>query len=187
MSSRRRIRDQHGLVLPTRLMVFSISTVALAGLVFVATPGGDGDDLASPASSRPTATATSTPDAGPSPDGPPASSLTQAPEITVKPSPTARPKPPVRRGDVLVVAFNNSNIKGLAGRTAARAEGVGWGIAGTDNWFGTVDTSTVYYGPELKDAAALLGKDLNIASLKPAVDPMRSDRLTVILTADYRQ
>ena len=33
--------------------------------------------------------------------------------------------------------------------------------------------------------AELLGKDLGIARLKPTIPPMRGDRLTVILTADY--
>lgn len=56
----------------------------------------------------------------------------------------------------------------------------------TDNWVGSVDTSTVYYGPKMKDAAALLAKDLGIKRIKPFLAPMRADRLTVILTTDYQ-
>jgi hypothetical protein len=58
-------------------------------------------------------------------------------------------------------------------------------VVGTDNWYGTVDATTVYYPPRLKAAATLLAADLRIARLKPAIDPMRPDRLTVILTGDY--
>lgn len=169
--STRRVRDEHGFVLPTRLMVFSISAVAIAGLAFVATQGDDQPDAASPVASQ------------------------QAPKPTAKPSkqaePSARPTkavtpaPAVNRGKVYVVVFNNSNVKGLAGRTATRAQGAGWNVVGSDNWYGTIDTSTVYYGPRLKAAAELLARDLGITRVKPAIDPMRADRLTVILTSTY--
>ena len=164
-----RIRDERGLVLPTRLMVFSISVVALAGLGFVVTQPDKGPDTASPA-------AVSKPKPTPS---------TVSPTAPVTPTQTAKPKPAIRKGAVYVTVFNNSNVKGLAGSTATRAQHAGWNVVGTDNWYGTVDTSTVYYGPHLKAAAALLAKDLGIAKVKPAVAPMRFDRLTVILTGDY--
>jgi hypothetical protein len=169
-SLRRASRDERGLVLPTRLMVFSISVVALAGLAFVATQSGDDttDTVSPAAASQPTPTPT-------------AGTTT----ITVTPTTSARPKPAVRRGKVYVEVYNNSNVKGLAGKTGTRAQRVGWNVVGTDNWYGTVDTSTVYYGPRLKAAASLLAKDLGIAKVKPAVAPMRFDRLTVILTGDY--
>jgi hypothetical protein len=83
------------------------------------------------------------------------------------------------------VVFNNSNIKGLAGKTATRAQRAGWNVVATDNWYGTVDTSTVYFPPRLKAAGTLLAKDLGITRVKPAIEPMRPDRLTVILTADF--
>jgi hypothetical protein len=166
----RRNRDERGLVLPTRLMVLSISAVALAGLAFVATQPGDHADTAAPAAvSRPTPTPT-------------------APPSTVPPAPQAKapePRPKVRRAKYLVVVFNNSNVKGLAGQTATRAQRKGWNVVGTDNWYGTVDASTVYYPARLKAAATLLAKDLGIARVKPSIAPMRPDRLTVILTADH--
>lgn len=171
MSARPR-RDERGVVLPTRLMVFSISAVALAGLLFVATHGEDDGGAATTASSRPTQTAAADP--------------TAVPDPLVEPSERPTPKAPVvRKGMTYVVVFNNSNIKGLAGKTATRAQGAGWNVVGSDNWYGTVDTSTVYFGPRMRAAADLLAKDLGITSVKPAVDPMRADRLTVILTADY--
>jgi hypothetical protein len=156
------------MVLPTRLMVFSISLVALAGLAFIATQSDD----KTPEKVTPAAHA--------SPTAPPVTVTEQTPSAT----PT-KEAPVVKRAKVLVAIFNNSNVKGLAGKTGTRAERAGWTVVGTDNWYGTVDTSTVYYGPRLKAAADLLAHDLGIARVKAAIAPMRPDRLTVILTADY--
>ncbi|MCW2849281.1 MAG: hypothetical protein JWR90_3255 [Marmoricola sp.] len=165
----RRVRDERGVVLPTRLLVLCISAVAVAGLVFVAndpdqTPGGD---TAVPAtSSQPSATPT-----------------------TTAPTATASAKPKVKRikrSEVLVEVFNNTRTKGLAGGVAEKAKAAGWNVVGSDNWYGTIDGTSVYYPPKLKEAARELGKDLGIKKLRPAEDPMRFDRVTVILTDDYR-
>lgn len=162
-------RDERGLVLPTRLMVFSISAVVLAGLAFVATQTDNGADTAAPAAAQPRATPT-------------ASTST----VPVTPAgPAVKPKPAVRRGKVYVVVFNNSNLQGLAGKTATRAQRAGWNVVATDNWYGTIDTTTVYYPPRLKAAGTLLARDLGITRVKPAIDPMRTDRLTVILTGSF--
>jgi hypothetical protein len=101
----------------------------------------------------------------------------------VKKKPTK--KPVVRRGGTYVEVYNNSGISGLAGSTAARAQGAGWEVVGSDNWYGTIPASTVYYPARLHAQAKLLGKDLGISRLKPSIAPMRGDRLTVILTSDY--
>ena len=90
----------------------------------------------------------------------------------------------VRRGDTYVEVFNNSGITGLAGSTAGPAQGAGWQVVGSDNWYGTIPASTVYYPARLHDQAKLLASDLGIARLRPAIAPM-PDRLTVILTRDY--
>jgi hypothetical protein len=157
-------------------MVGTVSVVALSGLFLVATHGNTDD--ATPAASQPraTPTPTSTPTSTTSP---------HAPAVTITPVATAPPPPVVKPSQVFVVVFNNSNVKGLAGRTATRAQHFGWNVVGSDNWYGTIDTSTVYFGPALHAAATLLAKDLGIASVKPAVSPMRADRLTVILTSTY--
>ncbi len=170
---RRRTRDARGVVVPTRLMLLSISAVALAGLVFVATQGGAGDK-ATPAAHH----AVHHPSSMPSGPG-------TAPVVI--PTPTATPTPTVvvNRGKTFVVIFNNSNIKGLAAKTSKRAQAVGWNVVATANWFGTVDASTVYYGPKLKAAAQLLATDLGITRVKPAIAPMQLNRVTVILTATY--
>ena len=166
----RRARDERGVVLPTRLLVLCISAVAVAGLVFVANdpdqaPGGD---TAAPAVSTPTST--------------PAPSTT-APSA----SPSAKPTPkPIKRSEVLVEVFNNTRVKGLAGGVAEKAKAAGWNVVGSDNWYGTIDGTSVYYPPRLKEAARELGRDLGIKKLRAAEEPMRFDRVTVILTDDYR-
>jgi hypothetical protein len=109
-----------------------------------------------------------------------------APKVVVK---TAKPKhkkaPVVQRGKVYVDVYNNSNITGLAASTAARIGAIGWQVVGSDNWYGTIPATTIYYPPRFKAAAQLLSKDLHVARVMPAVDPMNMDRLTLILTADF--
>jgi len=114
------------------------------------------------------------------------------PAAQASPSAVASPTPleaktqdqRVRRNKIFVEVYNNSGVSGLAGRVAARATEAGWQVVGEDNWYGTIPASTVYYPPRLKVSARQLALDLGIRRMQPAVDPMRMDRLTVILTAD---
>jgi LytR cell envelope-related transcriptional attenuator len=157
----------------TPLALLSAGAVVLAGAAFVVTNGQrQGDSRMASATSTVTATSSSA-------SSPTATAHKQVIEKKV------HKKPVVRRGDTYVEVFNNSGISGLAGSTAARAQGAGWQVVGSDNWYGTIDASTVYYPPRMLAAAKLLGKDLGIARVKPAIPPMRGDRLTVILTSDY--
>jgi hypothetical protein len=164
-------RDERGIVMPTRLLALCISAVAAAALVYVANdPDQAPADQATPTTTRSTPSASVTP-------------------TTPAATPSATPKPkakPIRRGDTYVEVFNNTRIKGLAGGAAGKAKAAGWNVVGSDNWYGTVDGTTVYFPPKLKDAARALGRDLGIKKLKPTEDPMRLDRITVILTEDYR-
>ncbi|MGA9746072.1 MAG: LytR C-terminal domain-containing protein [Nocardioides sp.] len=159
-------RDERGFALSSPLALLSAAAVVTAGVVFFATtPEPRTEETARPVTSTP--------------DPPP----TTAPEpvITKKARPEPA-KPVVRRAKTYVEVYNNSGISGLAGQTATKAGAIGWQVVGSDNWYGTIPASTVYYPPRLEDAAALLGKDLGINRLKPAIAPMRLDRLTVILT-----
>jgi hypothetical protein len=163
-----RVRDERGVVLPTRLLALCISAVAVAALVFVANDPdkAPAEDAASPAVGK----ATSTPSANPT-----------------TPTTSTAPKPaPIKRGEVFVEVFNNTRTKGLASGVAEKAKAAGWNVVGSDNWYGTVDGTSVYYPPRLKEAARELGRDLGIKHLRPAEEPMRFDRVTVILTDDYR-
>ena len=97
---------------------------------------------------------------------------------------------PERRGgpeelpDVAVEVYNNSTVSGLAGTTAATLQDAGWQVVGTDNWYGSIPASTVYYAPRLKGQAKLLAHEVGATRIRPAVEPMRFDRLTLILTGD---
>jgi hypothetical protein len=164
-----RVRDERGVVLPTRLLALCISAVAVAGLVFVA---NDPDKAPAEEAATPTVGKASTT---------PTTSPTEAPATSTAPKPK-----PIKRSEVLVEVFNNTRTKGLAGGVASKAQAAGWNVVGSDNWYGTIDGTSVYYPPRLKEAARALGRDLGIKKLRPAEEPMRFDRVTVILTDDYR-
>lgn len=159
-------RDQRGVVLPTSVMFLSIAAVAAAALAFLLT--------AQPQQRREVVE--------------PVAGSTPSPTVTVQPTlkPKPKPKPKVNKSQTFVEVYNNSGISGLAGRVAGSAQAAGWNVVGTDNWYGTIGTSTVYHPPRLADAAKALAKDLHIARVKSAIEPMRFDRLTVVLTGDYR-
>ena len=165
--SRRPALDERGVAIPSPLVMLSVVAVAVAGVAFVAT-NDDGRDgrMQTVSAPEPSPTPTTAP----------------APVVRKPKKPKA---PAVQRGKVYVEVYNNSGIKGLAGTTAGRATNAGWQVVGSDNWYGTVPASTVYYPAKLEAAAKLLGKDLGVDRVKPAIDPMRLDRLTVILTGDY--
>lgn len=168
-------RGERGVVLPAVALVASIVAVAIAAVGYVLT--------AQP--HREAAVAQ------------PVVRATPQPTLTPSPTPTKAPaqhhhhkkhlaKPQVKRGSVYVVVFNNSNVAGLAGRTASRAQRVGWNVVATDNWYGSIAAPTVYYPDRLHAAAKLLAHDLGITRVKPAIEPMQFDRLTVILTQGYQ-
>jgi hypothetical protein len=165
--------DQRGMALSSPVALLSAAAVVAAGAAFFATGQDERPaEAATPVTATPTATD-------------PAPSET-APEPVITKQPEQKPKkPPVRRGGTYVEVYNNSGISGLAGQTAKRASGAGWQVVGSDNWYGTIPASTVYFPPRLADEAKLLGRDLGIRRLRPAISPMRFDRLTVILTADF--
>ncbi|GAB3249380.1 LytR C-terminal domain-containing protein [Nocardioides dilutus] len=156
-----RARDERGLVLPSPVVMLSIVAVVMAAVAFVATRD-------TPPAEREITTIAKQPTATPTP--------------SVKPTKKPAKKPPVQRGKVPVEVYNNSGITGLAGRVATRAGRIGWQVVGSDNWYGTVDATTVYYPKRLKAAAKQLALDLGIRRTAPAVEPMRLDRLTLILT-----
>ena len=160
-----RRRDQRGVVFPSAVTILSIVAVAMAAVAWVATRHP------APTERAVTPAAQQSPSAGPSTYHPPKPRHTTAP-----------PKPAVDRSKVVVSVFNNSHVSGLASAVAGRVAKAGWQVAGSDNWYGTIPTSTVYYPPRLARAGHLLALDLGIHRTMHAVDPMRLDRLTVILT-----
>ncbi|HSE55534.1 MAG TPA: LytR C-terminal domain-containing protein [Nocardioidaceae bacterium] len=169
---RLRSRDERGVALPSPVAALSLGAVLLAGVAFITTSGGTEE----PAEAAPAVPASASPT--------PAKTAPE-PVIEEKKKPAKKKEEPaVRRGDVYVEVYNNSGISGLAGSTASRLSGAGWQVVGSDNWYGTIPSSTVYYPERLQAAAKMLARDLGVKRLKPAISPMRLDRLTVILTAD---
>jgi len=157
-----RRRDERGVVFPSPVVILSVLAVAMAGIAFVATRHSEPTERQVTTVSEPEATTT--------------------PSATAEPEPAKPKKPKVDRSKVYVVVFNNSNVAGLAGTVAAKASQIGWQVVGSDNWYGTIPASTVYYPKRMARAGELLALDLGIQRTAPAVDPMRLDRLTVILT-----
>jgi hypothetical protein len=156
-------RDERGVVFPSPVVILSVIAVAMAGIAFEATRDGAPQEKQISTIAQPEATPTPTADASPT-------------------EPAKPKKPKVDRAKVYVVVFNNSNVTGLAGKVAAKATQIGWQVVGSDNWYGTIPASTVYYPQRLAKEGKLLALDLGIQRTAPAVDPMRLDRLTVILT-----
>jgi hypothetical protein len=169
------LRDERGVVFPSPVVMLSVVAVAMAGVAYVATQSEapakrEVTTVAQPAEPQPSETVPSQQ----LPNG-------EAPAIKKKKKKT---EPVVERDKVYVEVYNNSGITGLAGATAARASDAGWQVVGSDNWYGTIPASTVYYPERLQDAAKVLALDLGIGRVMPAIEPMDLDRLTVILTAD---
>ena len=154
-------RNDEGFAMSSPVALMSAAAVVMAGVAFFVV---DHDTVAERAALAST---------GPAQVEPPV--VLEAVEV----------EPTVKRGDVFIDVYNNSNITGLASRTAERIGSAGWQVVGSDNWYGTIPATTIYYPERLKAAAALLSKDLGIERVQPAVDPMNMDRLTLILTADF--
>ena len=166
-----RIRNQRGVAFPSPVVILSIVALAMAGVTYVATQGEEPTEREVTTVSRPTE---------------PEATSTKAPRAqkTVAPRKVHQKPDPVQRGEVYVEVYNNSGITGLAADVAATAAQVGWQVVGSDNWYGTIPASTVYFPPRLEREATLLARDLGIDRTETATGPMRRDRLTVILTAD---
>jgi LytR cell envelope-related transcriptional attenuator len=195
-----RPKDDRGQVLSSLVAVLAVVAIVAGLLVLFGTRGDDSTaDVASTPSPKPTA--------GPSTVGasvprPTAESTTPTPTPT--PTPTAEPtsappatqstatQPPATQPTTIPVAqrpaaeiYNNTARKGLADTVAGRARQAGWVVAGADNWHGKIAESTVYYPPGMLAAANQLARDIGVGRTKGALDNMKKDRLTVILTSDY--
>ena len=168
-----RTRDERGVVFPSPVVMLSIIAIAMAGIAYVATQGQE-------PTQRDITTTVAQPSAKPTPKP-----ATPSPTLAAhEPKKIKKRKPAVQRGEVYVEVYNNSGVSGLAGRVGQTATQAGWQVVGTDNWYGTIPASTVYYPPQLQRAARALALDLGIGRTVLAIDPMRADRLTVVLTAD---
>lgn len=163
-SSRDLLRcDEAGVLFPSAVVLGTVLAIAIGGLSLVVTRA----DLPEPGAIRQAAT--------------PVRPIVSA-EVSLPPAIFLAPE--IKRARIRVDIFNNSDVVGLADRAAARADKQGWRVQGIDNWAGAVPTSTVYYPPGLRLEATVLADDLGVRRFRPAVAPMRTDRLTVILTGN---
>jgi hypothetical protein len=171
------VRDERGVVFPSPVVMLSIIAIAMAGIAYVATRSPE------PTEQQVATVARDVPSAAPTPAGPTPTLRPHSGQV-IERKPPKPPKPVVNRSTTYVEVYNNSGITGLAGQYAGTAASAGWQVVGSDNWYGTIPTSTVYYPTRLEAAARALALDLGIGRISPAIDPMRLDRLTVVLTAD---
>ncbi len=160
-----RSRDSRGVVLPSPVVMLSVVAVAMAAIAFVVTRGGEPTEREITPVAAPETTA----------------SATAEPTPTAAAEPAKQP-PAIKRGKTYVVVFNNSGVTGLAATVGEKASKAGWNVVGADNWYGNVPESTVYYPKRLEAEGKQLALDLGIKRTAPAVDPMKMDRLTIILT-----
>jgi len=182
-----RPKDDKGQVLSSLVAVLAVVAIVAGLLVLFGTRRHDsaadsGTSTPKP-SVKPSTVAAGLPKStASSPTTEPSNEPTTAPPATQPPA-TQPTMPSADRPAVEI--FNNTHRKGLADSVAGRARQAGWTVSGADNWYGKIVGSTVYYPPGMADAAAQLARDLGISRTKDALDNIKKDRLTVILTSDY--
>jgi pyruvate/2-oxoglutarate dehydrogenase complex dihydrolipoamide acyltransferase (E2) component len=199
----RRPRGDQGQVLSSLVAVAAVVAIVAGLLVLFGTRGHDSKaDEPSGASTPKPGKQSSKPSSGPSTVGasiPRPSESKTPPAVTPSTAPTQPPattqttKPPATQPVTIpaeerpaIEVYNNTARKGLADSVAGRARQAGWTVSGSpDNWHGKVATSSVYYPPGMLEAANQLARDLGIGRTTDALDNMKKDRLTVILTSDY--
>jgi pyruvate/2-oxoglutarate dehydrogenase complex dihydrolipoamide acyltransferase (E2) component len=181
----RRSKDDKGQILSSLVAVLAVVAIVGGLLVLFGTRGNSSAaDDSKPAASTPTPKPSTAPVSTPTPSAVPSSTPTSAPTSAPTSVPTNVPTIPVSERPAVEV-YNNTSHKGLAEDVSIRARQAGWTVAGRDNWHGKIVTSTVYFPAGMQAEAAQLAKDIGVGRIKDALDNMKKDRLTVILTTDY--
>jgi hypothetical protein len=100
-------------------------------------------------------------------------------QTVVPPSPAAAPK-------LALTVLNNSNVTGLAKRTAAKYQAAGWPIKLTGSFRGRIPVTTAYYAPGQQASALALQKQFPaIERVRPRFAGLPGTGLTVVLTRSY--
>lgn len=194
--------------LPSWLIAASLAVVVIATLTYFITTNNDNTDEAAPPENK-AATSSSTPtdqqSAAADKDDEKKSEESKKPEKGAtgkngkksdRPKDIGGPKKsdapakkkqqteePTITADATVDVYNNAGITNLAASVSADVRAAGFAIGGVDNWYGAIPSTTVYYPPGLEEQAELLADTLGVGRIMPAVDPMSSERLSLILTA----
>ncbi len=151
--------------------------IVLTIVAVIAAAGGLGwlligaDDGSKDAATSPSTSATT-----------PAPEPTETTEPTLTPTPTPTETEPTVARDTPVSVLNNTGTPGAASAFSTKVEDAGWTVGGVGNWQGLIGQNTVYYPEGLQDQAEQLAEDVGIDRVRPRVDPMRTDRLTIILS-----
>lgn len=179
---RRRVSSQRSI--PSWLVLATIAAVVIAVVGFFVSGSPDQDsqvaDDASADASVSTPTQTASSDSASEKDPEQKSEKNNNKNKDKKKDKKKNKDKPVPRAYVEI--YNNTKISGLASSTSSQVQGAGWKVVGTDNWYGNIPATTIYYPERLEKQAKLLAQDLGIDRVRPAVDPMKFDRLTLILT-----
>lgn len=165
---------------PPKAYVPSSWVIVLTTMIVIGAAGWLGwllldDDAPSDVTASP-----STPAASKTPSASPSTKATPKPSASATPAPTEATPSAEREAPVAVL--NNSGIVGAARTFSGKVTAAGWTLSGIGNWTGSIPANTVYYPEGLQAQAELLGKDVGIDRIKPSVAPMRTDRLTIILS-----
>ena len=80
-----------------------------------------------------------------------------------------------------VVVLNETGIHGLAAKVGKQLHALGWPVTGVGNWFGEIPATTVYYPSGQRQRAERLAADLGVSRIRPLVQHMLPNHLTVVL------
>jgi len=86
---------------------------------------------------------------------------------------------------VPVTVLNNSRVKGLADRAAARFRAGGWPVPATGNYRRTLAATTVYFPPGGRASAQRFARQFGIDRVVPRFAGLPGSGLTVVLTRDF--
>ncbi|MEV0947944.1 LytR C-terminal domain-containing protein [Rhodococcus sp. NPDC049939] len=137
-------------------MVLIALAILFAGLGFASLSGSDSQQVSAPSATTTASTSTTAP-AG-------AAGTAPAPETT---SAAATTSVSADVMSVPVQVFNNSDVTGLAGETAAELTNLGWTVSETGNYSDTtISETTAYYGTSAneQEAATAIAAELGVSA-----------------------
>ncbi|MCU1602977.1 MAG: hypothetical protein JWO22_3686, partial [Frankiales bacterium] len=155
--------------------------LAIGSLIFL---NGNDEPKGGPVVSSPPLVSTKP---SPSPSTPAVTTSTSPAPVVAPTSAAPTSAAPAEAAIVPVRVLNNSKIKGLADRAAARFRSGGWPVPQTGNYRGgTISTTTVYYAPGQQASAARFAKQFGIPRVAPRFAGIPVPGMTVIVTRDYQ-